>query len=292
MSTLYTELETRIAAWARTHPDIYAVLIVGSRARIEPPPDRWSDLDLILFADHPQPYIDDAAWLGEFGTVLLRVLDIMVGHEHEPEWLVFYEEGHKLDFLFIPTRAEEAAQGAEALLAASGNTDIYARGARILIDRSDPPAEGRLVQGPRRVSELPSQDEFNKIVELIWHEALKAAKFIRRGDHRWRATNVINSRMNEHLLTLIEWHARTVYGADHDVWYGGRFLEQWADPSVAEAIPQTVASYEADGLWSALFATLNLAHRLTAEIAEHLHYDTLTDKEAKVMRLITVLREG
>src|SRR5512135_626468 len=99
----YTDLERDFTQWAQAQPDLRAAIVVGSRARIDPPPDEWSDLDLIVFTTDMEKYTSDRAWLDQFGKVTIAVL------EHSPrgdgEWLIVYETGHKLDVLLAPVTA-------------------------------------------------------------------------------------------------------------------------------------------------------------------------------------------
>jgi hypothetical protein len=50
--TTYLELESRISSWCRSRPDILAAIVIGSRGRLSPPPDDYSDLDLILYVSY------------------------------------------------------------------------------------------------------------------------------------------------------------------------------------------------------------------------------------------------
>ena len=59
----YLELEQRFADWALTQPTIQAVIVVGSRARLNHPADDWSDLDLVVFATETASFLSDATWL-------------------------------------------------------------------------------------------------------------------------------------------------------------------------------------------------------------------------------------
>ena len=67
----HDELEARIAAWAESHPDVRAILVVGSRARRDSPADEWSDLDLMVFATHYEEYLANDSWLDDIGPTWL-----------------------------------------------------------------------------------------------------------------------------------------------------------------------------------------------------------------------------
>jgi aminoglycoside 6-adenylyltransferase len=55
----YTDLERNFTAWAYAQHDLRVAIIVGSRARSDPPPDIWSDLDLIVFTTDMEKYAAD-----------------------------------------------------------------------------------------------------------------------------------------------------------------------------------------------------------------------------------------
>jgi aminoglycoside 6-adenylyltransferase len=68
-ASTYLQLEQRFIDWARTQSAIQAVIVVGSRARLDHPADEWSDLDLVVFTQDASSYLNDAAWLETFGHV-------------------------------------------------------------------------------------------------------------------------------------------------------------------------------------------------------------------------------
>jgi aminoglycoside 6-adenylyltransferase len=96
----YDRVETRISNWAKEQDLIRAVVVIGSRAREDHKADAWSDLDLMLFVTDQQRYVKDTSWLATFGEVWLRVLNFTGAGD--PEWLVLYEGGMKVDFLLAP----------------------------------------------------------------------------------------------------------------------------------------------------------------------------------------------
>ena len=61
------EFEARIIKWARKQPDLEALVLGGSRARIGGVADEWSDWDFHLITSRPQRY-QDTAWLEEIAS--------------------------------------------------------------------------------------------------------------------------------------------------------------------------------------------------------------------------------
>jgi aminoglycoside 6-adenylyltransferase len=101
-------------------------------------------------------------------------------------------------------------------------------------------------------------------------DAAKTAKFIRRRD-LWRAKQLCDGEMKQHLLTMLEWHA-AVQTDRRDIWYDGRFLSEWADPQAMDKLQATFAAFVAADLQRALFATLELFRRLAHDVAGQLGY--------------------
>ncbi len=54
-----------VVEWAKTEPDLMALALVGSHARVEASPE--SDVDLILLLRKPKEYLKDRNWISEFG---------------------------------------------------------------------------------------------------------------------------------------------------------------------------------------------------------------------------------
>ena len=83
---------------------------------------------------------------------------------------------------------------------------------------------------------------------------------------------LVDGELKEHLLALLEWHARAKYGPERDVWPAGRFLTQWADPGAAAELPGTFGRCTTDDLWRALRDSLTMLEHLARETADRLGY--------------------
>ncbi|MBI5566495.1 MAG: aminoglycoside 6-adenylyltransferase [Chloroflexi bacterium] len=267
----YAEFERGFTAWAQAQADFRAAIVVGSRARIDPPPDEWSDLDLIVFTTDLEKYAADRGWLDRFGAVTIAVL------EHSPrgdaEWLIVYDDGGKFDVLLAP-------------VAGSGPIDtapydiVLVHGARALFDKSDP--ANRLNLNVSVTASLPSVAEFTEALNHTWLTALRAAKFIARGD-LWRAKHACDSQLKAQVLTMLEWH--TLAGdPQRRVWHDGRDIAQWADRLAVTALPGSFAAYNATDLRRALLATLDLYRWLSIETAQRSGFAFPTDTHQQVVQ--------
>lgn len=258
MNDPLTLLEAAIVDWAASRDDIRGVIVVGSRARSIQPADAWSDLDLIAFTTTPEVYTASAGWLAAWGDVQAPALS-PIGHGLW-EWLVLLAGGIKIDVVLAPADGSLAE-----MLARFPFRDVLSRGVRVLVDKTASQGQAVPVFTPMP-PELPTSSEFQNAVFAFLVAADKTARLLRRGD-LWRAKMLCDADLKARLLEFVEWQARAVHGPDYDTWYGGRFLHEWAEPSLLAALPTTFALYEKDDLWRALRATMALFQRLATDVA-------------------------
>jgi aminoglycoside 6-adenylyltransferase len=257
------DIETRIQAWAQSQPSVIAVVVVGSRARTAHPADEWSDLDLCLFVTNAEQFVT-SDFYRLFGQVWLAALDSAgVG---EPEWVVMYEGGMKVDFTFI-TADMTAPTLADAMFR-SQHVTTFSRGARSIVDKY--PRRDRTLP-PMPSKPLPTEAELGHTVSAFLMQASRAVKFIRRGDH-WRASTTTMCKMRPRLMQMIEWHARAHRSAEIDTWYDGRFIDEWADPRVVAALRDIYADDDPTHRAKAALAHITLFCWLAEETAAKLGY--------------------
>lgn len=261
----YIQLEQHFAEWAQTQSAIRAVIVVGSRARSDHLADQWSDVDLVVFTSDAPVYLRDPAWLNTFGTVMIAVPNAF--GQHDREWIALYADGTKLDVAFLSIDPA-ATPTLQHMLDVFPYPVVLQRGVRILVDRTGLSSTLRLPEID--ALSLPDQAEFTALTNRMGLDAIKTAKFINRHD-LWRAKQVCDSDLKQHLLTLLEWRA-AAQPDQRDIWYDGRFLSEWADPPAVAELPATFAAYEVKDLRRALFATLDLFRRLARDVARQLDY--------------------
>jgi aminoglycoside 6-adenylyltransferase len=260
-------IEAQVADWAREREDVRAAVVVGSQARAGTPADRFSDLDVILLVDDPEPYAEDAGWVAEFGTPVLTFLEPAMGDQRERR--VLYETGEDVDLPLIPVSALERLESSK------NATGLLARGYRVLHD------EVGLTERLGRAAKLerapmpPTQADFDQLASDFWYHALWTAKKLRRGEV-FTALDCLDGYLKARLVTLLEWHARAL-DPSVDTWHGGRFLERWADPGALAALETAFARYELRDVARALWATIDLWQGLEEETARRLELEVTLD---------------
>jgi aminoglycoside 6-adenylyltransferase len=268
-----------VADWGRERDDVQALLVVGSQARSDVPADRWSDLDLILIVDDPEPYAEESSWVAEFGRPVLTFLESTPVGQRERR--VLYETGEDIDFPLFPVSALEFLEKSE------NAAHLLARGYRVLLDRIGLGERLARVAAAVGHSLRPSQVDFTQLASDFWYHALWAAKKLRRGEV-FTAKGCLDGYMKDRLVTLLEWHARSV-DPSVDTWHEGRFLERWADPGALAALEQAYAYYDVRDVARALWETMDLWQGLEEETARRLALELALDHSDLRRRIAEVV---
>ena len=273
----YENLIERFVAWAQDRPDIRLAIVLGSRARVDPPPDEWSDLDLLLMVTDPEPYLTNFDWLKNLGDLRIIFLEpTPLGDGMDCR--VLFNGGLDVDFSIVSSAQTEQGIQRDSR---SEMMQIFGRGIRVLLDKDSraPAADPTFMKSGS--ASLPTLSEFSETANDFWYHAVWTAKKLRRGEV-WTAIMCCDVYMKRLLLKAMECHARVLNDWDYDTWYDGRFLEHWADPRVLEGLRGTFARYAKDDIRSALLATMELFRWVEKDIAERLDYTypTLADEYA------------
>ncbi len=275
-------LQDAALAWAAEQPDIRAVVRVGSFARAIRPPDALSDLDLILYTATPARYKDWGDWIAGFGPAWVSVPFEHAGDECEQ--IAIYEGGAKLDMAFF--RLERLKQMAE-----DGALDeVLGRGYVALLDRDGLAAQLPPAPDAPPPGDLPDERAYRAAVDHFWYDAAQTAKYLWRGQ-LWVA-KLLDARLKTSLLAMLEWHARALNGPDCDTWLDGRFMADWADPAVYDALHEAFGHFDAADSRRALGASIALFRRLATETAARLGYTYPAELDARISRFIAQIEAG
>jgi aminoglycoside 6-adenylyltransferase len=233
----------------------------------------------MVFTSETAPYLTSTDWLKAIGRVWV-VIPSQTG-DGDPEQLVLFEDGYKVDFIFYPLE-ELQRLGQTSIL-----PGVYRRGYYVLVDKDGVtqhlPAPS--FDAPSR--QQPAEAEFLLAVQRFWYGAVYVAKQIRR-----RELWIVKFRdwtMKEDLLRMIEWHAGASHGWNYDTWHDGRFMLEWTDAQTEEALSQVFGGFDAVDCWHALQSSLDLFRRLAKETASALNYDYPAELDGKVTDFVKML---
>ncbi|MEW6229480.1 MAG: aminoglycoside 6-adenylyltransferase [Bacillota bacterium] len=283
----YEQLMERIVAWAQTRPDIRAVIVLGSRARVDRPADEWSDLDIVLIVTDSKAYLTSVDWLRNISDFWITFLEpTATGGEMERR--VLFDDGLDVDFAIIPyAKVEQMVQHGFPPEVA----EVFHRGMRVLLDRDGLATRLNLPHAKPISPRPPTQSEFLGAINDFWYHAVWTAKKLRRGE-LWTAKACCDGYMKRLLLMAVELQAKLRNGLGCDTWYDGRFLERWADPRVLDRLRSAFAHYDEDDIGRALVATMDLFRWLAQEAAERLDYPYPTLADERATELVDTLLSG
>ena len=112
-----------ITDWAFTRPDLLALAVVGSHARGVASPT--SDLDLVMIATDPAPYLHNTDWVHQFGMVEKQQIE---DYGLLTSLRVWYTAGPEVEFGLTDERWA-------ALPLDEGTRRVMDDGMRVLIDK-------------------------------------------------------------------------------------------------------------------------------------------------------------
>jgi aminoglycoside 6-adenylyltransferase len=264
----------KIKNWAYQTEDVIGIIIIGSYARKNKPADEWADLDLLLIAKNFEKYLVNTTWLLEIGNVKLTHLEQTLFGDMERR--VLFQLGDDCTAClvdFVPIGSDFAASIKEKKLSPE-TLAVLNLGYRVLVDKggfaeSLPPV-GSL---ERRQSKKPSQDDFINCANDFLFHIIWSAKKIQRGE-LWSAYQCLGGYLKQQcLLPMIEWFMLAKHGWDYDVWFAGRFIEEWADPEILAALKNAIPKYQKQDMIKATLLLLNLFRWLAKDTVAKLCYD-------------------
>ena len=259
-----------IVRFAETSDSVTALILIGSRARIAMKADAYSDIDLVLVVKDAQPFLSGDEWLKAIAPYHISFTEPTL--EGQAERRVLFAGAQDVDFVIVNESA------AEKTLDSGIAADIFARGARMLVNKQNlslPPSPPEA----RPAFAAAGEAEFVNLVQDFWFHAIWTAKKLLRGEI-WTAKNCADAYMKRKLLWMIEQHAHAARHTDRDTWYAGRFIERWADADVLEYLRTTYAHFDLPDIARALQETMELFRRLAKETAEALGYAYPADADA------------
>lgn len=257
----------RLVAWAAAEPAVRGLLLLGSRARTDVPADEWSDIDALIVTTDPGRWLGEAGWVEVLGTPVLNFVEATaLGSLHERR--VLLDDGTDLDLIPVPVDGIAGILEADLVLA------VLARGHRVLLDKDGVLAAlaDRLREAdPAVLSDMttwpPAVDEVANLTADYWHHCVWLTKRLCRGEvFRAHSCMVVHQRYI--LVRFAEWQALSRAGGSAQIWFDGRFLEQWAAPDTVAALSGAFPRYTAADVARALVAGMTAFRALAAEVAE------------------------
>ncbi len=128
------------------------------------------------------------------------------------------------------------------------------------------------------------------MVKEFWFEVYHAGIYLKRGDlwsvkfRSWSAHNF--------LLKMIEWHAE----AEND-WRCsnppiGKRMRSWISEDLWKDLHSIFGHFDAEDSWKALFNTMELFRRITAETARSLRFNSMEGLSGNMIGFVNTLKSS
>ncbi|MFV0395521.1 MAG: aminoglycoside 6-adenylyltransferase [Coprobacillaceae bacterium] len=269
----YKEFEDKFKKYAKDNTNIRAALVMGSRARKNHPADQWSDLDILVYCQNPKTELMDASWLDGFGKVVTTVISkTAVGDE---ERLTLFDGGYQVDTVYYNLEGLQVLADAETIYGA------LARGAYVIVDKDNKFINFEDKNFNLNLKNTINEEPFINLVNMFWFLSMYIAKQALR-DNLWTAKNA-ESDLRNILLQIIEWHEKMNHNDNYDTWYGGKFINEWAQSNIIEDIKNIFSGYSKEEILTETKACMQLFKRLSIEIKENYNYQYPYDLMESVM---------
>lgn len=132
--------------------------------------------------------------------------------------------------------------------------------------------------------------QFGEVIKEFWFEVYHVGVYLKRKD-LW-SVKFRSWAAHSFLLRMIEWHAQ----AEND-WRCstppiGKRMSSWVSKDLWKDLHGIFAHFDVEDSWKALFNTMELFRRITAETARALRFSSMEDLSEKMMSFITTLESS
>ncbi|MDR2590390.1 MAG: aminoglycoside 6-adenylyltransferase, partial [Oscillospiraceae bacterium] len=176
-------------------------------------------------------------------------------------WRTVYDDVLDIDFAIVPIKEINTYI----------NPWVLRRGYNILIDKIDLITTISQINMSKIFPTLPDEESFINLANELWYLSIWTAKKIKRGE-LWTAKVCLDSTMKQKLLTLIEWYTHATKGLDSNIWYDGRFIEEWAQKWIIEKLVDCFSHYSQSDMKKALFSTMELFNLIAIKLTKKLYF--------------------
>lgn len=278
-----------IIEWAAVRSSIRAVLLTSTRAIPDAEIDALSDYDVILVTQDIHPFVDDRAWLNDFGDVLVAYWDAI---QPDPRFgieqcanVTQYAGGLKIDFTLWPVALFQQIAAAPTLPA-----ELDA-GYRVLLDQDHLADALRPPTGKAYVLTPPAFTAYQTLINDFLSDAPYVAKCLWRDELLPAKWCLDYDMKHTYLRQMLEWRVEIEHDWSVPVGYLGKGLKKRLAPDIWGAVEQAYAGGSIAENWEALAHTLALFRRVAREVGDHLGYLYPDDLHQRVAAYVEQIKQ-
>ena len=284
----FPDVLDRLIEWANTRESVRLALLTSTRAIPGATVDILSDYDVILVVRDVQPWVDDHAWVEDFGEVLVAYWDPI---HHDPFSgvqvcgnVIQYSSGLKIDFTLWPVVLFKQIASAPVLPA-----ELDA-GYRILLDKDQLAIEMQPPTGQAYVPKPPTREAYQALVNDFLSDAPYVAKCLWRGELMPAKWCLDYDMKHVYLRQLLKWRVEIDHAWSLAVGALGKGLKKHLPTEIWSALEHCYADANLDNNWLALIHTLELFREVAIEVGRSLGYPYPDQLHTRVVAYVEHIR--
>ena len=252
-----TEMLDVILKTAKTL-QVAAVAMSGSRTDTKAPKDEFQDYDVVYVVDDLDNLTRDLSWLDQFGKRIIEQ-EVILGHRHL--YLMLFEDGNRIDLTLCPKDHIQEWVDSEAdytvLKDEKGLFEFY-------------------TTSPQRYWTNPASPiDFEKACNEFWWVSAYVVKGICRNQIIYAIDHLYGICQQE-LLKILAWQVASDKGTV-DVGKNYKYLFNYLPAEKEKDFSNLLDFSSLDKITQSLFATMQLFHQETQNLAQKMGFDY--DKE-------------
>lgn len=267
------EMMNMILDYASKDERVRAVGMNGSRTNPNVPKDRFQDYDIVFMVTDMNSFIADKHWMDCFGSrIIMQTPEDMDLFPPELDgnfsYLMLFADGNRIDLTLCPIEKREKWNNGDKLSIVLLDKD------QVLPNLPAPTDQDYWVKRPSAAFYADCCNEF-------WWVSTYVAKGLWRQEITY-AMDHLNMNVRPMLIKMLEWKVGTDTNFSLSTGKNGKYLEKHLPKQDWLALMSTYPEGTYEGVWGALFVTLDLFRSTAKEVAERLNYEYPLDDDRNV----------
>ncbi|MBL1230785.1 aminoglycoside 6-adenylyltransferase [Enterococcus sp. BWB1-3] len=268
----YDRLIKAFTSVGKVQKDIKAAYVIGSRAKKEQLTDQWSDLDLLIYTEEPEKYLETPKFISQFGTIWSSFKVKTMNDEQKR--LTLFDGGYQVDIV-VKTNKEYAEQ-----IKSEEVPEIFNQGVQLIVNNAGN-GEQLLPNQENQLEKIPlTEENFEQLNQLFWFMTLSISKQLLI-EENW-AVKAKEQAYKNVTFQMIEWYELSLKDKNVEEKSSGRFINEWTEPSVYKALFNVLGQFGMENNWEALQQSIDLFLNLSEPLQKLTGFIISDDLQLKV----------
>ena len=251
------EMLNLILDTAKGDEGIRAVMMSGSRANRNVPPDIFQDFDIIYFVNQVQPYQSNLTWISQFGPLMiLQMPDEMGEASTETKvsfaYLMQFEDGNRLDLTILPL--EHLAEYQRDSLSI------------LLLDKDGIFPKFPAADESAYIPTPPTAKQYADCCNEFWWVCPYLAKGLWRKEILY-AKSVQEQYIRPQLMKMLTWKIGMETEFSKNPGKFGKYFERYLSPDDWRLLLKTYSDGDYENSWQTLFTMMQLFRTTAREVS-------------------------